>query len=170
MIVPYVVISDTREQHPWEFSYSQYCKGTIYTKLPTGDYTLEGFEDILCIERKASTNEFSQNICQDRFKKELDRMQSFRYAFIICEFTMDDILSFPKNSGIPHQLWPKVKIKPYFILKSYIEIEVLHNVKIILAGTHGKDIASSIFKRVVENEYKSGRKKLTKKDRDRRAC
>jgi hypothetical protein len=167
MIIPYTVISDTREQHPWEFVPNQYCKGTIHTALPTGDYTLEGYEKLLCIERKGSTNEFSQNICQVRFKNELERMKSFKYAFIVCEFTMDDILNFPKNSGIPPKLWPRVKVSPYFILKSYIEIEVLHNVKIILAGTHGKDVASSIFKRVTENEYQAGRETVKKKNRNR---
>ena len=52
------IIIDTREQKPWEFP----GHTTAVQKLDTGDYSVEGLEDILCIERKQNTSEFAKNI------------------------------------------------------------------------------------------------------------
>ena len=121
-------------------------------KLPTGDYTIQGFEKILTIERKQSTSEFSQNILEARFDRELVRLEAFKYPFIILEFTMDDILDYPKGSGIPIRLWPKLRINSWKLLKTLMEYELKYKTKIILAGKNGKEVAASIFKRVVERE------------------
>ena len=53
---PYTVIRDTREQEGYTFEkftgrYTS-CNGMIIKKLDTGDYSLVGLEDKLCIERK----------------------------------------------------------------------------------------------------------------------
>jgi hypothetical protein len=45
-----------------------------------------------------------------------------------------------------------VKLNPFFLLKRLIEIELKYKVKIIFAENHGQTVASSIFKRVIENE------------------
>ena len=42
------IIVDTREQQPWDFEFHETAKA----KLDTGDYSVEGLENILCIERK----------------------------------------------------------------------------------------------------------------------
>ena len=49
----YTVIKDTREQNGWSFSQYDKCAGMEIGTLHTGDYTLRGFEDVICIERKA---------------------------------------------------------------------------------------------------------------------
>jgi len=46
------VLVDTREQCPWKFTENSWCSGSEITTLKTGDYTLEGFEDKLCVEKK----------------------------------------------------------------------------------------------------------------------
>src|SRR5688572_1939018 len=96
------VLRDTREQCGWIFSRSKAISLVIDSKLETGDYTIAGLEDKLCIERKASTAEIANNICEKRFFAELDRMLIFPHRFIICEFSFKDVLDFPKNSGIPN--------------------------------------------------------------------
>ena len=64
------IIIDTREQQPWVFE--DYT--TANEKLDTGDYSIEGMEDLLCIERKHSIGEIANNITEPRFKDVISRM------------------------------------------------------------------------------------------------
>lgn len=148
----YKVIRDTREQLGWDFPVSSCCEGTVEQRLPTGDYTLAGYEQAFVVERKGTTGEFSQNLIQDRFNKEMLRLEKFTYPFIVCEFDMCDIQNFPEGSGIPKHLWRKLRVTPQFFLKRFWELQVLYRTKIILAGRFGGQVAaSSLFKRISEN-------------------
>lgn len=151
----YLIKKDTRERtkdgNSWEFSSSANCLGMEICKLDTGDYTLAGYENILCIERKGAISEFAKNICEARFERELVRMDAFHFAYLILEFTMDDILDFPYTSTIPKNKWKYLRVTNYFILRRLNEIMLKHKVKPILCGAHGKEVASSLFKLVVEN-------------------
>lgn len=148
----FTVARDSREQkgNGWWFEESDRCAGTIVKTLQTGDYTIEGYESLLCIERKASTGEFAKNITEARFDRELERMESFRYPFVILEFSLRDIINFPKNSGIPQHKWSEIKIKPQFMLKRLVEYQVKYKSKIIFADYYGAQMAESIFKRIVD--------------------
>jgi len=157
----YKVKVDTQEKVDfWMFSPSNRCSGSIRTHLPTGDYTLEGYEKKFVIERKANTGEFATNINEKRFKKELERLQKFDYPHIICEFTWDDVYSFPKNSGIPQYLWKdgeivrnlwnNLKVTSHYIAKAIAQIQLKYGVHVHLCGDHGKMLASNLFKRVME--------------------
>ena len=147
----YTVIRDTREQaFYWEFEPSEKCVGTVVANLKTGDYTIDGMQDIFTIERKFSTGEFSGNISEDRFERELERMDKLKHAFLIFEFTLNDIYNFPSNSTIPSNKWHLLRVTPNYILKRLIEIETNHKCKIIFAGNKGSEIAGTIFKRMEE--------------------
>lgn len=152
MEIKYQVIRDTREQNGWEFTAGSSCEGTLIEGLKTGDYSIKGYEHLLTIERKGSIAELANNLVQDRFERELERMESFKYPFMILEFNMEELISYPKGSSVPPWKRGSVKLNPFFLLKRLLEIEMKYKVKIIFAGKHGKTIASSIFKRVIENE------------------
>jgi ERCC4-type nuclease len=152
MDTKYKVIRDTREQNGWTFMAGKACDGTVSGTLKTGDYSIEGYEDLLTLERKGCIAELATNLVEDRFERELERMESFKYAFMILEFSMDDLIKYPKGSGIPFYKMKSVKLNPFFLLKRLIEIELKYKVKIIFAENHGQTVASSIFKRVIENE------------------
>ena len=62
MIPKYKVIKDTREQNGWFFTPYEKCSGMEVKTLHTGDYTLEGFEDVVCIERKGCVAEIAMNL------------------------------------------------------------------------------------------------------------
>ena len=62
------IIIDTREQQAWEFP----RHATANKKLDTGDYSLAGMEEVLCIERKKSVSEIASNITEKRFEDVLD--------------------------------------------------------------------------------------------------
>lgn len=152
----FVVVKDTREQHGWNFNVGKSCAGMEIGTLKTGDYSLRGFETLLTIERKGSVEEFAGNITQDRFERELERMRDFPYAFLVLEFTMDDLLRFPQGCNIPPQKLPYIRVKGPFLMRRLVEIQVRYPVKVILAGRHGQDIAHQIFRRVIDVSNRSG--------------
>jgi len=140
------IIKDTREQLGWNFP------GMEVKTLHTGDYTIEGYENLFVIERKGKLTEFVNNLCTQRFEEELKRLEEFKYSFIICEFEYSDIFKWPLSSGLSQNKVKYIKTSKYFVLKRVNEILVKYKTKIIFAGKNGADTASSIFKRVVENE------------------
>lgn len=152
----YLVIRDTQEKKDyWEFSPSKLCAGTISKHLETGDYTIETMEHLICIERKGRIAEWAQNIIEERFVNELERMRKFPFAFVILEFDMKDLMNYPYSSDIPPKLWPRIKISPYLLLKKTIEFQCEYpEINFVFSGAYGKDIAGSIFKRAIEKYAK----------------
>ena len=146
--VKYNVIRDTREQQGWIFEATPYCTGTTIKTMKTGDYTLEGLENFFCVERKKNVSEFAKNILEARFERELVRLEVYPHAYIVCEFSLEDIMKWPLNSGIPKHKLPYVKITKQFILKRFLDIQTQYKVKFIMAGPYGKEVMSSLFKRV----------------------
>ena len=79
----YRVIKDTREKDGWTFTEYDKCEGMDMDALHTGDYTLKGFEDVVCIERKASVSEIAMNLGRKKsaFLREMDRMKDYEFSF-----------------------------------------------------------------------------------------
>jgi len=148
-----LVYVDSREKIPWDFS-DVNCE---ISTLTTGDYTVAGLQDKLCIERKKSVSELSSNIVLDRFYKELGRMQSYRYKYIICEFSFGDIVNFPMGSDVPKHLWRKLRVGSKFIIKKVCDIMVEYNVPFIFGNTPfgARSIAFNIMKKVYDTEHQS---------------
>jgi len=145
------IIVDTREQQPWHFqSFANVV--TISQKLDTGDYTLKGFEDVLCIERKMSVPELAKNIIEKRFTKELERMSDFHHSFLILEFDYKHIDNFPNGCGLPQKVKSKIRITPQFIMKRLAEIQVNYDVHILPCShkLYAENVAMNIMKRVRE--------------------
>lgn len=151
----YTVLRDTREQKGWVFDAGKNCGGTVVRTLKTGDYTLLGYEHLLAVERKGSVVELIGNLThKDKwacFKGELERMEAFPAAFIVCEFTLDDVLAYPEGAGLPPSVRRRIRVSPQFYLKRLLEIELHFKAKLKLVGPlRGKEYVSSLFKRVVE--------------------
>lgn len=144
------ILKDTREQHPWQF---QSVGGADLRSLKTGDYTLEGLEDKVCIERKGCVEEFAGNLGRDwaRFERELDRMAIFPHSFILCEFPFWHLKEYPYHSN-NKKLQAVSRISGKFLVKRVSEIQVDHPVKIIFCDTpvEAECLALSILKRVYE--------------------
>lgn len=154
MSFPYTVIRDTREKknHGWTWNARKgVCAGTVERKLDTGDYSLEGFEDILTIERKGSVSEWAQNVTQKRFKNELLRLDKIKYPWIMLEFTVTDVLRYPVGSGLPKNRMRYIKLRGPAILRMTVEMMFQHRARIIFCGDNGREITSSIFKRMIEH-------------------
>lgn len=82
-------VIDTREQKPWNLAPMR----TIGKKLTTGDYSIEGLENFIAIERK-SLPDLLQSIGQsrDRFDDCIGRMLQIPSKCIIVESTWDYFL------------------------------------------------------------------------------
>jgi hypothetical protein len=142
----FTIIIDTREQQPWNFN--DYTKA--HKKLDTGDYSIEGLEHILTIERKKSSSEFATNIVESRFKDVVMRLSQFKYSFLLLEFDLEDLLIYPEGSTVPKRMWDKVKITPSFLIKNILELQLNHNIKVIFCGSasNAEKIAEFIFKKI----------------------
>ena len=145
----FTIICDTREKYLWSFGQHQ----TYVKKLDTGDYTLEGLEDVLCIERKMSLSELYGNLTDDRFWKEMERMKNFQYKFLIVEAEFSDVMGIPYSLGLKKEVMAKLKLTPQFVLKKIGEIQIKYGIHVIFAGDKhtAAEIALNIMKRVNEN-------------------
>ncbi len=125
------ILQDTREKKPWDFTFHGFNQKIQHLK--TGDYSVEGYENSLIIERKKSSGEISMNLGFKRkqFDAEMKRMETFENKFIICEFPYERILEFPKNSGIPANIQHKVRMNPGYMSMSLSKIKAEYNVEII---------------------------------------
>ena len=119
------IICDTQEKKDL-FLFKSYADvSLIHRKLDTGDYSIEGFENEITVDRKASTGELYGNLGNDykRFKKELDRMGKITHSFFICAFPYSDLSIFPERSGIPNYRWKYLKMTGSFLRKKINDIQ-----------------------------------------------
>lgn len=146
----FTIIVDTREQKPWALKHHAIAN----KKLDTGDYSVEGLENLLCIERKHSISEFVNNMTEKRFIDVLERMSKHKYSYIIMEFNFDAIINFPVGSDIPKHIWKNLRINPAYIIKYISDIQVKYNIKILFCGSpyNAEKMAVSLMRRILENE------------------
>lgn len=101
---------DTREQSPFTFHNvpqdkseggGQWAKvATVRDTLKTGDYSIDGFHRSgltgIAVERKSKEDLYS-TISQgrERFERELERLNRFRFALIVVESELSDTLANP---------------------------------------------------------------------------
>lgn len=145
---PFTIIVDTREQQAWEFGFHETAK----RKLDTGDYSIEGYEDIIAIERKKSVSEIATNLSESRFKDVLERLSKIKHPFMLFEFDLDDVYDFPVGSDVPKSKWDSLRVKGKYIIKRLIEIQLDYNIQIIFCGdpNNAEKLAVSIMKRIYE--------------------
>lgn len=151
------VIKDTREKQGWHFVSTEKCEGTITQTLKTGDYTIEGLEDKLCIERKGAVSEFAQNLMDERFYREMERAAEYPHSYIILEFTLYDLINYPRTAHIPLKVKNKIRINGKFLVYKMCELQNNYPVKIIFAGAEGQEMAYMIM-RSIYVKYRSNPK------------
>ena len=91
-----VIIVDTREQAPFEFTdFPNWIEGTTRRKLDFGDYSVVGMERLIRLERK-SLSDLITTLMQNRqrFFRECEGLARFRHAAILVEATYEDVKSF----------------------------------------------------------------------------
>ena len=135
-LCPFTVIVDSREQLPWSFrnfkcdSPHQERPLIITTKvkaLKTGDYSIHGYEDRVCIERKSLADLYStigQN--RERFVAEFERMLAFEFAALVIEADWLTICTSPPSHS---------KLHPKSVYRSLLAWSQRYNVHVHACST-----------------------------------
>lgn len=128
-----LVLKDTREQKGWNFLDFDEVEVQSAT-LQTGDYTLQGCENTLIIERKGSVSELAHNIFTDSFKRELERMATYDHPFLILEFSLHDVEIYPNNKNIPPRVRRKIRVSGSYILSCLSHFMLVYGIHVVPCG------------------------------------
>ena len=110
-VSPFTVVIDTREQRPWSFADITIAHRNrqvpieipvVRQGLATGDYSIQGREDVLSIERK-SIDDLLKTLtrCRKRFERELTRMQKLTYSAVVVEAEWAEVMDECRQRGKP---------------------------------------------------------------------
>lgn len=75
-----VLLVDTREQRPLQFSHLPAESATLYT----GDYSVKGLEEVFAVERK-SLADLAGSLTRerDRFMREMHRLRGYQFPYLL---------------------------------------------------------------------------------------
>lgn len=152
----FTIVKDSREKADagWKFNKSSNCHGMITKKLDTGDYSLDGYENLIMIERKTIPDLWgSLGQWRERFIKEMDRALDYPIRYLIIEGTVDDI-----NKGFRYS-----KISSEYIFATLTSLEVKYGIHIIFTNKR-KDIASSYVRNLLAKLFQYCEDGVIKKD------
>lgn len=86
-LIPTIVI-DTREKEPYSFSFP-----SVRKKIDAGDYSIQGFEDKVSLERKSLIDLVNTVIwSRERFFSELRKLSQIEFCGIVIEGSLRDII------------------------------------------------------------------------------
>jgi ERCC4-type nuclease len=90
-----IVLVDTRERYPFDFSrFPNWIAEEKRQALKAGDYSVEGMETLLILERKTLTDLITTVIQQRaRFFKQCEKMTKYRWRAMLIEASYEDIKS-----------------------------------------------------------------------------
>lgn len=115
---PFRVLIDQREKRPFDFArlradarqhYAPLIVESRTCHLPTGDYTIDGMESRVAVERKSADDLFATlGQHRERFERELERLSTMEFAAVVIEAEWSEILGAPP---IRSELNPKTVIR-----------------------------------------------------------
>ena len=138
------IIIDSREQKPYSFE-----NETIAGALMTGDYSIDGLQDHIAIERKELNDLIScLSKGRDRFERELQRGKGLDYFCLIIEASLQDIA----QGAYKSQMAPRAAIQ------SLMAFSVRYRLPIFFCGNreYGQRITESLLQkycREIEKKY-----------------
>lgn len=139
---PFTIIVDSREQKPYRF------ERMAVAALPAGDYSIQGLEGEVAIERKSRQDAYaSLGAGRARFERELVRLSRFKYAAIVVESTLPGFLEPP----------PFTKMNPKAAVNSLIAWSVKYRVCVFFAGDRAH--AQALTRRLLEKYWKYRKEK-----------
>jgi len=145
----FTIIQDTREKQPWIFS-----QGQMVQKLDAGDYALMN-SFLIIIERKKRVSELSNNLGMKRiqFENELSKMCYYKYKYVVCEFTYEDMLKYPRGEKIPRKFKRRIKMNGKYMAKIIRQLEEAYDVEFIFC--ENRQEAQQTAKELMENAARS---------------
>ena len=89
-----MVLVDTREQMPFPLleNHPNWIGGEKRVKLAAGDYSIEGMQDLLSLERKSLADAIGSTMAgRARFIRSCERLAAYRWKAIMIEATYEDM-------------------------------------------------------------------------------
>lgn len=121
LLCPFSVIVDSREQSPFMFrgfradakdKHRPLVVRTTVAALKSGDYSIEGFEHRVAVERKSLADLFGTlGQGRERFERELQRLNEMEFAAVVIEAGWSSIISNPPTQS---------KLSPKTVFRSVI--------------------------------------------------
>lgn len=126
-----MVLIDTREQLPFTFdSFGNWIAGTRRATLPTGDYSVEGMEGLITMERKSLADLIGTLMRhRGRFFAECERMMAFKWRAILVEASYEEIKS-------PYALVDGMKAHPNGVIGTLDAIEAKFGIPVVFTSTN----------------------------------
>jgi ERCC4-type nuclease len=118
-----VVVVDTREQEPYSFDPAHVT--CVRRALSVGDYSLEGHEAAVAIERKSLKDFVASTItARARFGRELRGLADCELGCVVVEGSLEDILAHRYRAGA----------HPNAVVGATLSIIVDHGVPVFFCG------------------------------------
>ena len=139
----FVIVIDTREQRPYGFT--EYNCKLRRNCLKTGDYSIEGYESSICVERKSKEDLYqSLGNGRKRFKKEFQRMAEYEYRALVIEATLQDLMIPPNYSSMAASS----------VINSVISWGIRYGVQVYFAGSRilGECLTYRILEKFLYNK------------------
>lgn len=121
------IVVDTREQIPWTFE--DQPVSTVRAKLEAGDYSVQGLERRVAIERK-SLDDWTGTVLRERtrFYRELELLRAYDFRCVIIEAGVREIMERRYKS----------QVEPQVVLGFVAEVTVAQAVPVYLGGTRAE--------------------------------
>lgn len=132
------IIIDTREQNAYAFS-TPSIRGT----LKTGDYSAEGFEDKVAVERKELNDLIGcLTVGRDRFERELARGMEMDYFALVIECSLADLATGNYRS----------KMNPKSAVQSVLAFSIRYRLPVFFVGnrTYGARVTESLLLKYIK--------------------
>jgi ERCC4-type nuclease len=137
---PVAVVIDSREQAGYSFRglFADSADGvprsynlplvvpTVTRALPVGDYSLDGYEHLVAIERKSLSDLYSTlSQGRDRFERELERSRTLDFFALVIESSYERLLASPPRFS---------DLSPRSVLRTLTAYMQRHNLHVVPAG------------------------------------
>jgi len=140
-----IIAIDTREQRPYTFQNTKLPPEVVIKGLKTGDYSLTGLEDKVCVERKSLADLFSSvGTGRERFEREMIRMSEMQYTALIIESSLAGIFTHPPARS---------KMNPRSVFRTLISWSIKYGVHVWPAWSResGEKITYLLLKNFFDN-------------------
>jgi ERCC4-type nuclease len=124
-----VVLVDTREQQPFALHarHPNWIGGERRVALEAGDYSLEGMEGLLALERKSLADIVACTITyRQRFLSACARLAKLRWKAILIEATLEDLKGGFEQFDIPSEVHPNAVCGMLDAIEARLGIPVLY--------------------------------------------
>lgn len=123
------IVTDSREQAGYLFKGKEAEAKIVMKKLDVGDYSLEGYENEIVIERKRLFELFNNFAAdRERFMREIDRMKNIPHKFLLIEDSFEKLIGLINSPRLPGKTTVKL------VVATLISLMIKNNLKVVFAA------------------------------------